>query len=138
MGTVLGVAEGRADRVFFRAMASDGALPATGPADLGVRVGTDISPDLSGDVSPGQGGMSVAPDDPMNLHRLHRPAELGGSGRKPVWGITRDDLKDELHCRPDPRKPTKHAMIEPAMRMQVNDYELVLEDTAPKWGLWSA
>lgn len=126
----------RADRVFFRAMASNGAMPATGPADLGVRVGTDISPGPSGHVAPGQGGMSVAPDDPMNLHRLHRPEELGGSGSKPVWGIARQDLDEPLHCRLDPRKPARHAMIEPAAPMPFSQYQGALEATAPKWGLW--
>lgn len=32
-------------------------------------------------------GMSVAPDDPINLHPRHRPPELGGTGRYPVWSI---------------------------------------------------
>src|SRR5437870_13410912 len=93
----------------YRSMkeAADG-FPAVGPSSrlLGVRPGNAPTPDVlavapSDPVLPGQGGMSVVPDDPANLPRHLRPASLGGTGRDPVWYIETDDLGPNLVFRQD-------------------------------------
>ena len=45
---------------------------------LGARPHVDIPVDPSGSVSPGTGGLLVAPDTPSNLPRHRRPLEHGG------------------------------------------------------------
>lgn len=126
------------DRTLFRSMEVGEGAPTLGSDDLGVRIKTDITPDNAGQVYPNAGGMSVAPDDPINLHRLHRPPSLGGSGTKPVWAIQRSTLPDTLVCRPDTKGPTKHAVIEPAMIMEFDVYVAAIEGTAPNWTMHSA
>jgi hypothetical protein len=59
--------------------------------------GTDIEIDEKGRVHPATGGISVAPDDPMNLHELRRPRSLpGGHGKDPVWCIQVQNLGEDL------------------------------------------
>lgn len=116
-------------------MSANGAVPATGPEDLGVRIKIDIRPDSEGQVHPSTGGMSLGPDDPLNIHRIHRPLSLGGSGTKPVWAINRSALPTTLTIRHDPRKPHVHALLEPAAVMTVVDYVDKLEATAENWAI---
>src|SRR6059058_2366777 len=86
----------------YRSMkeAADG-FPAVGSSSrlLGVRPGNAPTPDVlavapSDLVLPGQGGMSVAPDDPANLPRHLRPALAAwgairyGISRRMTWGRT--------------------------------------------------
>lgn len=123
-------------RVMFREMAADDAGgPANGPEDLGVRIGVDIRPDFNGNVHPGRGGMSVAPDDPMHLHPHHRPPSLFGTGTKPVWQVARSALPILLSFRPDPKKPALHGFVEPATEMLLLKYEGHLHETAPAWSI---
>src|SRR5438128_11583542 len=76
----------------FRAMIEDiDGLPKIGPGGrlLGVRPGNSPSPDVTAmnphdPVLPGQGGMSVAPDDPANLTRHRKPKTLAGISSDPV------------------------------------------------------
>ncbi len=69
----------------FRAMREDAAgFPETGPSarTLGVRPGIDVAATAPDEmVLPGQGGISVSPDDPMNLPAFRRPPDFQGTGR---------------------------------------------------------
>jgi hypothetical protein len=96
---------------------------------LGVRPGYDI-PVVAGRVGPGTGGMSVAPDSPMNLPDHRRPPKFGGTGKDPVWGITIDSLGVELIFRQD--KPN-HGLFEPAREMSIDEFQQALADLASKW-----
>ena len=73
-------------------------------------------------------GMSVAPDDPMNLHPRHRPPDLGGTGSYPVWSITEGHLGPRLRFR---QTSATHGVIEPAERMSRHDYGEALNATRP-------
>jgi hypothetical protein len=125
----------------FRAMREHpDALPLAGPGGrmLGVRPGHTPTPDVlavhAGDpVLPGQGGMSVAPDDPMNLIKHRRPRSLGGTGQDPVWLIGIDELGPDLRFRQD--SPT-HGVIEPARPMTLREFQGALASTRPRWGLY--
>jgi hypothetical protein len=85
----------------FRSMKEDAdGMPAIGPM-LGVRPGNAAIPDVlaihgTDVVLPDQGGMSVAPDDPMHLLKHRRPPSLGGIGQDPVWYIDSNDLGADL------------------------------------------
>jgi hypothetical protein len=130
--------------LLYRAMQRDeeSGLPHVGPSSrrLGVRTGTgfatDIPVDRRGWVRPGTGGMSVAIDDPMNLHELRRPRILpGGRGKDPVWSIGPDHLGAKLVFRRDPYAPTRHGFIEPAEPMPLVRYEEELARTRANWSL---
>lgn len=120
----------------FRGMteASDGS-PQIGPSGrtLGVRFGVDIQVDEDGSVRPGTGGMSVAPDDPMNLPPHRRPEEFGGTGRDPVWRVGLADLGPDLAYRADPLNPTGHGFVEPARQMSADVYEGAVHETRASW-----
>jgi hypothetical protein len=124
----------------YRSMteAPDG-LPTTGPSGrlLGVRPGNAATPDVlavnpSDLVLPGHGGMSVAPDDPLNLQRHRRPAALGGIGRDPVWYIETDELGPDLEFRQD--RPG-HGLIEPKRAMTLDEFQVALAALRPHWKL---
>jgi hypothetical protein len=83
-------------------------------------------------VNPGDGGMSVAPNDPKGLPRHRRPASLGGLGQDPVWWIDTDDLGPDLQVRPD--SPT-HGVIEPKQPMALQDFQGALARTRNHWRL---
>ena len=113
---------------------SDG-LPAVGPTSrtLGVRPGIDVSAIKDADpVPPGQGGMSVNPDDPLNLPVIRRPPTFGGVGKDPVWMIDTADLPAELYFRPDPASP-KHGFLEPCRAMTLGEYTRMLMSTRGSW-----
>lgn len=125
----------------FRSMkeAPDG-LPVIGPSarTLGVRPGNQPTPDvLASDpadlVLPGQGGMSVAPDDPLYLQKHRRPVSLGGTGRDPVWYIEVDILGVELRFR---RDHIGHGLIEPRHPLTLQDFQDALSATRPQWKLY--
>ena len=116
-------------------------LPTVGPSAraLGVRPGGSVTPDvLATDptdmVLLGQGGMSVAPDDPHHLERHRRPASLGGTGRDPVWYIETEDLEPDLYFRQD--RPT-HGVIEPKRGMTLQEYQDALARTRSQWKLFA-
>ena len=96
---------------------------------LGVRPGDDI-PVVAGRVSPGTGGMSVVPDNPMNLPDHRRPVPLGGTGKDPIWGIDRGSLGGDVVYRQD--KPT-HGLFEPAREMSLDEFQEALADLASRW-----
>jgi hypothetical protein len=125
----------------FRSMkeASDG-LPSTGPSGklLGVRPANmptaDVLATNPGDpVHPDQGGMSVAPYDPLHLPKHRRPASLGGTGLEPVWYIELDDLGPELQFRQD---RSEHGLVEPARVMALHDLQDALARTRSWWHLY--
>ena len=120
----------------FRAMlrAADGR-PSCGDRDamLGVRVSIDVKVDPGGRVQPARGGMSVTPDDPVQLPPHFRPIALGGLGKLPVFGIELSLLGAELSYRPDPKKPLRHGFVEPAVAMRLVDYQAALAATAAAW-----
>jgi hypothetical protein len=104
---------------------------------LGVRPGPKPRGDvdaiqLDDQILPGTGGMSVVPDDPMNLLRHRRPASLGGTGPDPVWYIELDDLDAELRFRPD--RPT-HGLIEPSDPTALREFQQLLANTRARWNL---
>src|SRR5258708_4784834 len=124
----------------FRSMreAADG-LPEVGPTarQLGVRPGNVPAPDVAAilptdPVKPGQGGMSVAPGDPMDLPILRRPASLGGIGRDPVWYIEADDLGADLQLLLD--RP-KHGLVEPSRPLTLQELQQALAATRNRWKL---
>jgi hypothetical protein len=96
---------------------------------LGVRPQVDI-PVVAGQVRPNTGGMSVAPDDPVNLHPLRRPPAFGGSGKDPVWYIAVAALGVDLQFRQD---SGTHGLIEPARAMSLHDLQKALDATKPYW-----
>jgi hypothetical protein len=81
---------------------------------------------------PGQGGMSVAPNDPADLPRHRRPASLGGIGRDPVWYIEADDLGPDLVFRQD--RPS-HGLIEPKRAMTLDEFQAALARSRQFWKL---
>ena len=123
-------------KALFRAMAASGSgLPELGETDLGVRVPTDIRIDASGDVHPDRGGMSVAPDDPRNLHPHHRPRSLGGTGTKPVWIVLEQQLNGGLRYL---ATSLTHGTVGPAIRMPIASFLSALQVTQPDWALHCA
>jgi len=122
------------NRIIFRGMRSDvgGIFPLVGESarTLGVRRGTDIPINLDGWVLPNTGGMSVAPDSPLNLPRHRRPINFGGTGKDPVWGFNTANLPLGLRFIQD--SPT-HGLIAPSIPMTYNSYKSLLESTKLLW-----
>ena len=122
----------------YRSMrvAEDG-LPEVAPTarTLGARPGTDadIVVDAEGNVHPGTGGMSVSPNDPMNLPSHRRPPDLGGTGKDPVWCISSCNLGPDLQYRPDPKDPLGHGFVEPSRTMTLAEYQRALAETRTRW-----
>jgi hypothetical protein len=117
---------------------SDG-LPQTGSSArlLGVRTGSSTTPDVTAVnpddiVFPDQGGMSVAPHDPMYLAKHRRPASLSGTGQDPIWYIDSDDLEPDLQFRQD---KVSHGVIEPKHPMTLQDFQEALARTRDRWKL---
>ncbi len=100
---------------------------------LGIRPGIDV-PAIKPDdiVRPGQGGLSVSPDDPLSLPVFRRPPEFQGVGKDPVWAITPAELGPDLCYRPDPTS-TDHGFIEPARPMPLGEYQRALARTQARW-----
>jgi hypothetical protein len=123
--------------LLYRTMREDtDGMPFVAPSarGLGARPGTDVPALADHDhVNPGEGGPSVAPDDPNNLLRSRRPLWLGGTSRDPLWVIDSDDLGPDLVYRPDPARPTEHGFIEPAQQVELVEYQRLLAATRPLW-----
>src|SRR5262245_59862105 len=118
----------------FRTMREEAdGLPSVGPGArlLGIRPGDAPDPDVlavdpTDSTGPTEGGLSMAPDDPLYLPRQRRPASLGGLGRDPVWYIEKNDLGPDLQFRQD--KPT-HGLIEPRRSMTLQEFQNALAQT---------
>jgi len=120
----------------FRAMKEDvDGRPEVGPSSrtLGIRPGKDVPVQRPGDViQPHQGGMSVSPNDPINLPYFRRPPGFQGTGKDPVWSIDESDLGPDLCYRPDP-VTAGHGFIEPSHPMTVAAYQLAIARTRDRW-----
>ncbi len=125
----------------FRTMTpgADG-LPVVGPTrrSLGAKIPDDIVPDANGEVHPGAGGMSTAPGSIWNLPHHRRPRGMGRGSTGPpgdwVFSATEGQLVNPaLLVRRDPRRPAKHALVEPRHSMQLNRYQGALAATRPQW-----
>jgi hypothetical protein len=122
-----------ADIQLYRAMQiEDDGNPRIGPNHLGFRIGTDIHPDDNGNVRPETGGMSVTPNDPIDLPFHRRPIALGGTSKWPVWWINERKLTANLRYRPEPYKTT-HGFVEPSDLMSIVNYQGAIEGTALSW-----
>jgi len=127
--------------MYFRAMTPDpDGLPRCGSSarSLGVRVPQDVRPDAAGYITPGTGGMSVAPDSLWNLPHHRRPRGMGRGSTGPeqdyVFSIKVGPLQlHELQVRPDPRTPSVHALVEPMKRIRLEEFQHVLVATRPNW-----
>lgn len=130
----------------FRAMkkAAEDRLPELGRSarTLGVRVSPagatpedppafDVYPDAENRVVPGW-GLSVAMDDPGGLPRHRKPRSLGGEGRDVLFSLLVSAVGKSLHVNED---QAPHALIEPASRCPLADYEGALTATRPSWRL---
>jgi hypothetical protein len=116
----------------FRGMKEgDDGLPERGTdgRTLGARPNRDI-PVQNGMVTPGTGGMSVAPRTPSNLPGHRRPSEWGGTGKDPVWGIDEDKLRPDLRLVPD---SPSHGTIQPIREMTWEEYLDALWRTRADW-----
>jgi hypothetical protein len=123
-------------QTLYRSMKEDeNGLPTLGESGraLGVRGVDDIPIDADGLVHPGTGGMSVSPNNPMNLPEWRRPSGFGGTGKDPVWGLNSDDLGTNLSYRPDPENPIAHGFVEPAFSMTYDQYLESLWNTLTSW-----
>ncbi|HWL85017.1 MAG TPA: hypothetical protein VNO21_04410 [Polyangiaceae bacterium] len=120
----------------FRAMRrNEGGKPLCGSAGslLGVRAGIDITPDASGRVTRGHGGLSVTPNDPQKLPPHVRPPQFGGKGKLPIFQIRTSAIGLSLCYRADPGRPQQHGFIEPREPMLLNDYQSALGATQSEW-----
>ena len=133
--------EHRDDPEYFRSMTPgpDGT-PEVGRSArrLGVRVPQDVQPDAAGLVQPRTGGLSVSPGSRWNLPNHRRPQPLGRGSTGPaadiVYAITELPLEGRaLVARRDPRRPDKHAFVEPSAPMPLSAYESALESTRSDW-----
>ena len=130
----------------FRAMKkAEDRLPVLGRTarTLGVRVSApgavaedppefDVYPDAAGHVGPGR-GMSVAMDDPGGLPKHRRPRALGGEGRDPVFSLLLSAVGKALNVNED---QPPHALIEPASRCSLAEYEAALAGTRGSWKVY--
>jgi hypothetical protein len=100
---------------------------------LGVRPGIDVPAERPGEVvRPGQGGVSVSPNDPLNLPKYRRPPEFQGDGKDPLWTIADSDLAPGLRYRVDAEN-SKHGFLEPARQMSLSEYEIAINATRKLW-----
>ena|SRR5919112_607494 len=100
---------------------------------LGVRADYDIFPDDEGLVYPNTEGMSVTPDDWRRMRQDRIPAELGGTGKHPLFALDTDNLGPLLRVRRDPTNPVRHAFVEPAHPMTFLSYLQAIHATAAFW-----
>jgi hypothetical protein len=125
----------------FRGMRScDDGKPQLGQSALalGVRVPKDITPDAAGDVRPGTGGMSVAPDSELNVPNHLRPKAMGYGSSGPnnvrMYAIAKVRVSiGNLTLRPDPEAATIHAFVEPGQVMPLVHYEGAISSTRDDW-----
>jgi hypothetical protein len=137
----------------YRGMREENSVPALGSSSttLGVRLPDvsqpglvpDITPDASGLVKPGQGGISVSPDivhlppHAIPTRLKSRYPRASGNARIRIRRLgegpfSDGSLSDELSFRVDP-KNAGHGFIEPASDMHVNAYLDAIRSTRDQW-----
>jgi hypothetical protein len=120
----------------FRAMREDASsFPQIGRnvRTLGIRPGKDVPAMLPNDlVNPGEGGLSVSPDDPLNLPYFRRPPEFQGTGQDPVWVFESNQLGADLYYRADPSH-AGHGFIEPTRTMTLDEFEQAIIGIQKLW-----
>lgn len=120
----------------FRGMKEDeDGLPVleSSARGLGIRPGIDVLAELAGElVRPGQGGVSVSPESPLNLPKHRRPPEFQGNGKDPVWTIAESDLGPDLRFRIDAAMRS-HGFLEPVRQMTLAEYEIAINATRTSW-----
>ena len=127
--------------MLYRAMIEDvDGKPKVGRSarELGVRAGdkaphNDVDAISPNDVVFPIKGLSVSPDDPMNLEKHRRPVSLGGIGKDPVWVIDEIDLGPDLIFVHD---SLTHGYIAPRVPMTLAQYEKALELLRDRWRLF--
>jgi hypothetical protein len=128
--------------LIYRSMTRDGDHPKVGATakTLGVRVPGDLPSD-DGQVSPGTGGMSVAPSwrdlPPHRIPRrlLHLAPDAAGSDADACWRMgvgpfEAGAVAEGLSLRPD--RPD-HGLVEPSERMTLERYQAALAATRDLW-----
>ena len=123
-------------RVFRAMLKGPSGRPPCGSAanQLGVRPGTDIPVDPGKRVHPQTGGMSVTPDEISRLPPHVRPQRLpGGRGNLPVFELATSALSKEVVLRRDPKNTFRHAFLEPATSMLLDEPQAVLCATGSSW-----
>jgi hypothetical protein len=129
------------ESLYYRTMTPDAdGFPVVGRSArmLGVRIPQDVAPDEGGFVQPGTGGMSVAPGSIWNLpnHRRPRGMQRGSSGHPGdfVYGVEGTAiLETGLVIRFDSALPQIHALVEPAISVELSRYEADLGSTRMAW-----
>lgn len=122
-------------RVYRSMKAASDCQPELGESarTLGLREG-EVAVDASGNVEPTSGGLSVAPDDPMNLPAHRRPPSWGGEGpTDEVWELDLAELESSLVYVPDPAHRLSHGTIEAASSMPSDDYAAAIAATRALW-----
>lgn len=128
-------------RVFRDMAKAEDGKPFIGPYNwaLGVRTGEkpyDIAVDEEGMVAPIEAGrargMSVTPDTPLNMHKLHKPEALGGDGVYPLWVLDLAKIGPQVRYRVT---SNTHGVLEPVQRMSLEQYEEALVETKDHWTL---
>jgi hypothetical protein len=104
---------------------------------LGVRPGDAPKPDVlavdpTDMIKPGEGGLSIAPGDPLFLQRHRRPPSLGGTGQDPVWWVEESDLGPDLIFRQD---RATHGLIEPIRPVTLQEFQDALAALRSRWQL---
>lgn len=128
--------------LIYRAMARNGDRPRIGNTarDLGVRVPGDIPVHL-GQVSPGTGGMSVAPTwrdlPPWRIPKrlIDLTPDAAGKDEDACWRMGDGPFEDArvaelLNLRPD--RPT-HGVVEPSETMALPRFQQALAATRDCW-----
>lgn len=129
--------------LIYRVMEQDGEHPMVGDTSyrLGVRAGTDLPVDEHGNIRPGTGGMSVAPDlrslpyflIPKRL-KLVVPGARGSNVRR-CWKMgegpfERGAIADGLELRPD---DPAHGVVEPSGLTSLAAFQAALAATRANW-----
>ena len=125
-------------------MIKDGDYPKVGPTakTLGVRIPGDIAVQ-GGLVSPGTGGMSVAPSwRQLPQHRIPKRLkplvpEASGSNECSCWRMGEGPFEsgvvaEDLDLRPD---NSQNGLVEPTRRMSEDDFQARLAATRELWVL---
>ena len=130
--------------LIYRSMTKDGDWPKVGPTakTLGVRIPGDIAL-IDSQVSPGSGGMSVAPSwrqlpqhrIPMRLGYLYPDAS--GKDYYHCWRMGEGPfesgaLVEGLNLR---RDGPSHALVEPADVIHADDFQARLAATRELWSI---